>query len=103
MIVTAVFTPKQGEETALKSLLHAQAQHSWPEPGVISYTINEIPGEPITFMNVEVYESPNAFQLHEEMGYTKGFMKEMFELVEVPPLVHIGSTLFSSEHPKSSF
>ncbi len=102
MIVTAVFTPKHGKETALQSLLHAQAQHSWPEPGVILYTINEILGEPRTFMNVEVYESPIAFQLHEEMEYTKQFMKEMFELVEVPPLVHIGSTLFSSEHPKSS-
>jgi quinol monooxygenase YgiN len=103
MIVTAVFTPKHGEETALHSLLHSQAQHSWPEPGVISYTINEILGKPRTFMNVEVYESLEAFQLHEEMDYTKLFMKEMFELVEVPPLVHIGSTLFSSEHPKASF
>lgn len=103
MIVTAVFTPRQGKESALHSLLHAQAQHSWPEPGVISYTINEIPGEPTSFMNIEVYESSHAFQLHEEMDYTKQFMKEMFELVEVPPLVHIGTTLFSSEHPKSSF
>lgn len=103
MIVTAVFTPKSGKESALLSLLHAQAQHSWPEQGVISYTINEIPGEPKTFMNVEIYESSDAFQIHEEMDYTKLFMTEMFKLVEVPPLVHIGSTLFSSEHPKSSF
>lgn len=103
MIVTAVFTPKRGKEAALHSLLHSQAQHSWPEPGVISYTINEIHGEPASFMNVEVYESPDAFRLHEQMDYTKRFMTEMFELVEVPPLVHIGSTLFTSEHPKSSF
>lgn len=103
MIVTAVFTPKLGKESDLLSLLHTQAQHSWEEPGVISYTINEIPGTPKTFMNVEIYKSSDAFQNHEEKDYTKSFMKEMFELVEGRPLVHIASTLFTDEHPKSSF
>lgn len=102
MIVTAVFTPKSGEESALLSLLHTQAQHSWQEAGVLSYTINEIPGEPRLFMNIEVYESSEAFQTHEEMDYTKLFMKEMVKLVAASPLVHIGSTLFTTEHPKAS-
>ena len=103
MIVTAVFTPRSGNESALLSLLHAQAQHSWQESGVISYTVNEVTGEPRTFINVEVYESSDAFQIHEEMDYTKLFMIEMFKLIEGRPLVHIASRLFRDEHPKSSF
>lgn len=102
MIVTAIFTPKSGEESALLSLLHAQAQHSWQEPGVLSYAINENAGEPTSFMNVEIYVSSEAFQVHEQMDYTKLFMKEMAELVANPPIVFIGSTLFTTEHPKSS-
>lgn len=102
MIVTAIFVPKSGEESALLSLLHAQAQHSWPESGVLSYAINESSGESKSFMNVEIYESSEAFQIHENTDYTKLFMKEMAELVEKPPVVFIGSTLFMDEHPKSS-
>lgn len=102
MIVTAIFTPKSGKESALLSLLHAQAQHSWPEAGVLSYAVNENFGEGTSFMNVEIYSSSEAFQIHEEMDYTKLFMKEMVELVANPPVVFIGSTLFMGEHPKSS-
>jgi len=102
MIVTAIFTPKSGKESALLALLHSQAQHSWPEPGVLSYAINESSGEPKSFMNVEIYESAQAFQIHENSDHTKLFMKEMPELVANPPVVFIGSTLFVAEHPKSS-
>lgn len=102
MIVTAVFTPKSGEESTLLALLHSQAQHSWQEAGVISYTVNEILGVPRTFMNIEVYDSPENFRAHEEMDYTKQFMNEMVKVVAADPLVHIGSTLFTTEHSKAS-
>lgn len=102
MILTAIFIPKSGKESALLSLLHTQAQHSWREPGVLSYVVNEVPGERRSFMNVEIYESSEAFRLHEEMEYTKSFKVDLAGLVEVPPTVFIGTTLFTDEHSKSS-
>jgi quinol monooxygenase YgiN len=53
-------------------------------------------------MNVEVYESSEAFQIHEEMNYTKVFLEEMGKLVEAAPIVYFASTLFKAEHSKSS-
>lgn len=53
-------------------------------------------------MNVEVYETSEAFGLHEEMEYTQSFKKRLAEIVEAPPLVFIGSTVFTDEHSKSS-
>jgi quinol monooxygenase YgiN len=103
MVVTAVFTAKPGKESALLSLLHAQAQHSWKESGVISYTINKISLDNKTYMNVEIYSSSLAFKNHENMSYTKIFMKEMFALIEEQPIVHIASTLFVGENSKSSY
>lgn len=42
-------------------------------------------------MNVEVYESSGAFQVHEGMEYARLFKEELAALVASPPTAFIGS------------
>ncbi len=54
MILTAVFTAKEGKREALKAELHAGAVESRKEAGIIYYLVNEVEDNPNIFMNIEV-------------------------------------------------
>ena len=43
------------------------------EVGCLQFDVCEVPGEPTQFLLYEVYESPEAFNLHQQMAHTRNF------------------------------
>ena len=53
-------------------------------------------------MNIEVYESKEAFQAHLETNHVKSFIAMLDDLLENPLTVYQGNPLFNGENKKSS-
>ena len=102
MVVTAIFEAKNGKIDELRKQLHNGASASWQEPGVKSYAVHELLDRPGVFMNIEVYESKEAFQAHLETNHVKSFLAMLDDLLENPLTVYQGNPLFNGENKKSS-
>lgn len=102
MIVTALFKAKPGYENDLKKILHETAQASWQENGVRSYAVHQIKDEVGSFLNVEIYESKQAFETHLATNHVKTIIDALDHLLSEPAQILQMNGLFVGEHSKSS-
>ena len=102
MILTAIFTAKTGKRDELAGYLHSGARESRKEPGVKFYLINDVEDSPNSFMNIEVYESEEAFQAHLKEPYVVELLSKLNDLLEVPLVIYKGLEKFNNEGPKSA-
>ncbi len=102
MILSAIFRAKEGKRAELLSELHAVAIESRKEAGVKFYLVNEIEDQPNSFMNIEVYESEETFEIHLKTPHVVGILGRLDDLLETPLVAYKGNELFDSEGPKSA-
>ncbi len=102
MILSAIFRAKEGKRVELLSELHAVAIESRKEAGVKFYLVHEIEDQPNSFMNIEVYDSEESFQMHLKTPHVVGILGKLNDLLETPLVAYKGNQLFNTEGPKST-
>ena len=53
-------------------------------------------------MNIEVYQSEEAFQSHLKTPHVVAFLAKLDELLELPHIVYKGNEIFNNEGSKSA-
>ena len=102
LVVVAIATAQSGKEAELKSRLDGVATASWDEPGVVTYAVHDILGQPGSFMMVEVYASQAALDAHLETEHVKALIADLGSLVEGELAVHQGRATDFSHGSKGS-
>jgi len=101
MILTAVFTAKEGKFDQLKEELEAGAIESRKEEGVKFYLVNEVEDSPNTIMNIEVYDSEEAFQTHLLTPHVVSLLSKLDDLLATPLVVYKGIEILNNQGNKS--
>ena len=102
MVVTAIFRTKPGKEVEFRKQLHVGASESWNELGVRAYAVHEVIDQPGTFMNIEVYESAEAFAQHLATPHVKAFLEILDDFLLEPLTVFQGTSIFGQENSKAT-
>jgi quinol monooxygenase YgiN len=73
-VVTAFWEASPGEEDAVAAILSRFARQAREEPGVESFVIHRLRGEPSKFFFYEVFKDEAAFAAHQQTAHFKNLI-----------------------------
>lgn len=85
-VVVAVLTAATGREEEFAAKLTSMAEASQAEPGVISYSVHQVP-DSATYVLVEAYRSPEAFDDHLATEHVSSFIGQFDQLLDGEPQI----------------
>lgn len=85
VILTARFTAKEGKEEELRAKLESLVKPTRSEEGCVFYYLHQVKGQQGRFLFYECFRDQDAFDIHSNSPYIKGFFAESDRMVEGDP------------------
>jgi quinol monooxygenase YgiN len=85
VLLVARFRAKAGKEEEVGNILESAVEPTRAEEGCVFYYLHQIKEEKGHFLFYECFRDEEAFKVHVETPYIKGFLDRQDELLAEPP------------------
>ena len=85
VMLVARFRAKEGKEEEVGDILVSLVESTRAEEGCVFYYLHQVKDEKGHFLFYECFRSEEAFKIHAEDHYIKGFLDRTDELLAEPP------------------
>ena len=85
VLLVARFKAKPGKEEEVRNILESVVEPTRAEEGCLFYHLHQVKEEKGHFLFYECFRNEDAFAIHVETPYIKGFLDRKDELLAEPP------------------
>jgi len=85
VILVARFRAKEGKEEEVGDILVSLVEPTRAEEGCVFYYLHQVKDEKGHYLFYECFRSEEAFKIHAEAPYIRGFLDRTDELLAEPP------------------